>query len=99
MINEGVAFGLFPGISVYVIGVVIIGLVIVAVKMRELWGKIGILLMMIGGGSNLYSRVVNEGVVDNLNFFGLLNNNVWDYLIGLGIIFVIYGTYRARPRR
>ncbi len=98
MINEGVAFGLFPEISVYVIGVVIIGLIIVAVKMRELWAKRGLGLMIIGGVMNMLSRIRYGGVRDDWSFFGLVYNNLADYLIVIGL--VVYGyTYFVRRQR
>lgn len=95
MINTGVSFNLFPGIASWVIFVVLIGLVVYAVKMRELWGRVGVVFIVAGGAGNLVSRVMYGGVVDNWNFFGLFYNNVWDYIIFVGI--VIYGyTYIVR---
>lgn len=97
MVNEGVAFGLFPEISVYVIGVVWVGLFVFALKMRELWGRIGAILILIGGGMNIYDRLRYGGVVDNLNFVNVLYNNVADYLIVAGLL--IYGyTHFVRRR-
>jgi len=91
MINSGVAFGLYPGIPWWVIALVLLGLIIYAVKMRELWGRVGVGLIIVGGAGNLVSRWVNGGVVDNWNFLGLFYNNVWDYLIVAGL--VVYGLH------
>ena len=90
MLNKGVSFGLFSGIPTFLIGVVLLGLIVYAGKMRELWGRIGIWFIVAGGTGNLVNRMLHGGVVDNLSFFGLFYNNIWDYLIGVGIaIFVI----------
>lgn len=89
MINSGVAFGWWVGISGWVIGLALGGLIIVAVKTRELWSSIGLGLMILGGSGNLMSRVIHGGVVDNWNFLGLFYNNIWDYLIVGGVL--IYG--------
>lgn len=95
MLNQGVAFGLFEGIPVWIIGLIWIGLFIYAVKMRELWGRVGLDLMLFGGAGNIISRMQSGGVVDNLNFFGLFYNNVWDWIIGIGVgIYIIHGFRR-----
>lgn len=89
MLNKGISFGFLPGISIVLIVLVLVGLVIYAVKVRELIARLGLGLMIIGGTGNLYQRLMYGGVVDNLNFFGLFYNNVFDYLIGGGV--VVYG--------
>lgn len=90
MLNSGVSFGFFPGIPSWIIGVVLVGLLIYAAKMRELWGRVGLGMIIVGGGGNLVQRIMYGAVVDNWNFFGLFYNNVWDYVIGVGIaVFVI----------
>lgn len=99
MINQGVAFGWGQGMPVFLVGLVLVGLIFYAGKMRELWGKIGIGLMIIGGGGNLFERIIYGGVIDNWNFLGLFYNNVWDWLITVGFVIYFIGTHRARPRR
>ena len=101
MLNKGISFGLFSSIPVWVIALVLICLVVYAVlpaqvgKVRELWGRVGVILIVFGGVGNLVSRVIYGGVRDYWNFFGLFYNNIWDYLITLGLI--IYGyTYFVR---
>lgn len=98
MVNEGVTFGLWQGIPVGVVGVVWLVLFYVALKMRELWERIGTIMILMGGGMNMYDRLRYGGVVDNLNFANVLYNNVWDYLIVAGLL--IYGySYFVRRRR
>lgn len=94
--NYGVAFSLWQGIPVWIIGVVLVGLMIYAVKMRELWGRVGVILMLVGGCGNLIQRIVYGGVVDNWNFLGLFYNNVWDYLIVGGVLIVVYQGFRRK---
>ena len=96
MINQGVAFGFLPGLSVWIFGLVLAGLAFYAVKMRELWGRVGVVLIILGGVGNLVSRILYGGVVDNLNFFGLVYNNYADYLIGMGVILYGYSYYFRR---
>lgn len=64
--------------------------------MRELIGRVGILMIVIGGTGNLISRVKYGGVVDNLSFFGIFYNNVWDYLIFIGIVIYILQSFRHK---
>ncbi len=96
MLNQGVSFGLFQGIPVWVIGLIWIALFFYAVKMRELWGRVGVGLILMGGAGNIISRIVYGGVVDNLNLFGFLHNNVWDYLIFIGVLVYIIQVFRHK---
>jgi lipoprotein signal peptidase len=96
MLNQGVSFGLFQGIPVWVVFIIWLGLLVYAVKMRELWGRVGVGLMLLGGAGNIVSRVVYGGVVDNLNVFGILHNNIWDYLIFAGVLIYIIQGFRHK---
>ncbi|MFH1243962.1 MAG: signal peptidase II [bacterium] len=98
MLNRGIAFGLWQGVPVWIVGVVLIGLGVVAGKTRELWGRGGIGLVICGGVINLIDRIRYGGVSDNLMFIGLVYNNLADYLIVIGL--VVYGyTYFVRRQR
>lgn len=96
MLNKGISFGFLPGISNILIGVVIVSLIVYAVKVRELIVKLALGLMITGGIGNLYLRVMYGGVVDNLNFFGLFYNNVFDYLIGGGAVVYIFSVWKTK---
>jgi lipoprotein signal peptidase len=85
MLNTGISFGLLPGISNLILSLVLVFLIVYALKMRELWGRIGLVMIIIGGAFNLLSRILYGGVIDNLSFFGLIYNNVWDYVIFVGL--------------
>ena len=99
MLNKGISFGFLPGISNVLIALVLIGLIVYAVKVRELIVRLGLGLMIAGGMGNLCQRVMYGGVVDNLNFFGLFYNNVFDYLIVSGVIIFLFSSHKAWPRR
>ncbi len=98
MQNAGISFGWFPNISWIFILVVIVFLIVYAVKMRELFTRIGIFFIVVGGIGNLVSRVRYGAVVDNLNFLGIFYNNIWDWIIGIGVVIClvqyIYGNTR-----
>ncbi len=96
MLNKGISFGFLPGISNILIGAVIVVLIFYALKVRELIVKIGLGLMITGGMGNLYLRVMYGGVVDNLNFFGLFYNNVFDYLIVGGAVVYMYSVWKTK---
>ncbi len=96
MLNRGISFGLFGGISIWIVVLAWVGLFVYMVKsiragkMRELWERVAIGLILAGGAGNISSRWVNGGVVDNLNFLGLFYNNGWDWMIGIGVgIYII----------
>ncbi len=95
MINQGITFGLWQEVPLWLLVVVWTGTLLFALKERELWRACGLYAILLGGGFNLLSRIRYGGVVDNLNFLGLVYNNGADYLIFFGL--VIYGyTYFVR---
>lgn len=72
-------------------------LLVIAVKTRELLGRVGLVVMALGGGLNLSERIGAGYVSDPFSFFGLGYNNMADYLIFFGL--VIYGySYFVRRR-
>lgn len=87
MLNKGISFGLLPGVSIWIEIILLVVLIVYAVKTRELWGRIGLLMMIFGGIGNLVSRILHGGVLDYWNFFGLFYNNLADWLI-VGGLFV-----------
>ncbi len=96
MMNDGISFGVLPGLPVWIFVLVLMGLVFYAGKMRELWGRVGVGLIVLGGAGNMVSRIMFGGVVDNWNFFDLLYNNGWDYLIFFGLVIYDYSYYFRR---
>ncbi len=96
MLNKGVSFGLLPSLPIWLFVIILVCLIIYAVKMRELVGRIGLGMIVVGGTGNLISRVVYGGVVDNLSFFGIFYNNIWDYLIFIGIVIYILQSFRHK---
>lgn len=98
MLNPGISFGLLPGLSPWIVGLLLVGMIVYAVNVRELWGRIGLGLIILGGAGNLGSRLMYGGVVDNLNFFGLFYNNVWDWMIACGVIIYLTDNFRRIGR-
>ncbi len=60
--------------------------------------KLALTALIIGGAANLINRqFVNHGCVyDNINFFGLFKNNVYDLLVCTGIVGLAYDNYIRR---
>lgn len=89
MLNEGIAFGLWQGIPIWII-IMAWGIVLVcALKTRELWERSGLGLILLGGGANLIARITGGGVWDNWSMGTVGYNNWADYLIFFGV--VLYG--------
>ena len=76
---------------------VIILMIVFAVKTREIIGRVGIGLMIVGGLVNTYQRITVGYVVDNLPMFGLGYNNLADYLIFFGLFLYGYSYFVRRP--
>lgn len=87
--NTGIAFGVWPEIPIWLVIGALGVLIACAVKTRELWGRIGVAMIMAGGMINIYQRLKFGGVVDNYQMWGVGYNNFADYLIFFGL--VVYG--------
>lgn len=97
--NLGVSFGLLPGISPWIVGIVLLLLGVVLAREKSRWGRVGIVLVMLGGGMNLFERVVYGGVRDPLVLLGIINNNLADYLIGIGVVtYIVSLGFEAYPK-
>lgn len=98
MLNKGIAFGLWSDIPIWVVTIALLALIVCAVKTREMWGRIGILFILLGGSANLVMRYIYGGVVDGWQIGGILYNNFWDYLIviGLGIFTIQYWVWKSK---
>lgn len=96
MLNQGISFGLLQGVSLWFLIIIWLGLFVYALKMRELWERIGLGLILLGGAGNIFSRIWHGGVLDNLSLLGLLYNNWWDYLIFTGLMIYGYTHYFRR---
>ena len=90
--NNGVSFGL----EVPILAVVFLLIVLTA----RLGLKDGWWLIITGGWINLVDRLVNGGVTDYWRIpLSYVYNNLADYLIFVGIIWLIYGTIRQNKNR
>ena len=97
--NTGIALGVWPEIPIWVVIVAFGVLFVCALKTRELWGRVGVLLILIGGGINTYQRLIFGGVVDNYQMLGVGYNNFADYLIFFGLVVYGYSYFVRRPLR
>ena len=53
--------------------------------------KLGLLLLSLGGYLNLLERWLNNCCVhDYLNFFGLFSFNIYDVMVDLGLVLLVY---------
>ena len=102
-LNDGIVFSILPSTSVNIIFSVLI-LFLVAYSLvahNNLSGKIqlALILIFIGGCSNLFDRFTYGAVVDYLSF-GLQGAfNLADVYVLLGVCILIYHSWRHQPRR
>lgn len=98
IINTGVAFGIWTEVPNWIVLGAFGVLIACALKTRELWERIGIMMIFLGGAVNTYQRLILGGVVDNWEIWGVGYNNLADYLIFFGL--VVYGyTYFRTTRK
>ena len=88
--NLGVSGGIPVPFAVIVLAEFVVAYLFVKEKSR----RMPLALIFVGGAANLWSRAVHGGVVDPLNFFGLLYNNVSDYLIFFVVVWYGYTYFR-----
>lgn len=60
---------------------------------------VGLLLILLGGGLNLFERLVYGYVNDYWNFLGTgIYNNINDWLISIGLILFIWATIKQKKQ-
>ncbi len=60
---------------------------------KELFARIGLALILIGGVYNLYTRINRTCVLDNINFFNLFRFNLADLCITIGLVLVLWRVF------
>ena len=60
---------------------------------KEIVPRLGLVLILIGGMRNLYMRIDNTCVSDNLNFFNLFMFNLADLCITIGLVLVLWRVF------
>ncbi len=60
---------------------------------KELVPRVGLVLILLGGFHNLYMRVSNLCVMDNINFFNLFMFNLADLCITIGLVLVLWRVF------
>lgn len=79
-----------------VVAILLVAVTIYFLKLKS--NKFAIAMLVIGGTVNIINRqFINYGCVyDDINFFGLFYNNVYDLLICTGIVGLAYDNYLRR---
>lgn len=96
VVNEGIAFGFFPGNATVVAALTILALVAVSVAMmRVVAGNtpaaLGAGMLLGGAAGNLIDRVMHGGVTDFIDFTWFPAFNVADIGITIGAVFLVWG--------
>jgi lipoprotein signal peptidase len=96
ILNRGVSFGMWEGISIGWIFLAWLVILYILVRTSGRGGKLALGMILIGGSLNLSERIILGGVSDPWPFFGIIYNNLADYLIIIGV--VVYGYCRFTRR-
>jgi len=60
---------------------------------KDLLPRIGLVLILFGGFYNLYMRIDQVCVKDNINFFNLFMFNLADLCITIGLVLVLWRVF------
>lgn len=96
VINEGIAFGFFPGNTTVVAVLTVLALAAIGVAMARLVGRntpasLGGGMLLGGAAGNLFDRVVHGGVTDFIDFRWFPAFNVADMGITVGAALLVLG--------
>jgi len=59
-------------------------------------GDTGLVMFLIGVAGNLVERLRFGCVRDYINFFGYLSFNIWDLMVILGMVLIIWGMWKRK---
>jgi len=103
--NTGISFGMLSSLGS---GVIVLNIIIIFVllylltKPRNIWFRVGIVLLLAGSVSNLIDRLARGNVIDFIKF-PILNFwpffNMADVAITLGIVLVILSEWKSQPKQ
>lgn len=94
ILNNGVAFGLFNNSNFAGVMLNLLGLVAIILLLKQQFG-LGLILILAGGISNMFDRVLYGGVIDFISSFDWWPLfNLADVYVSSGIIVVIYSILR-----
>ena len=62
------------------------------------WGRVGLILIFIGGALNLTERVLTGCVKDYLNFFGIFYYNIFVLFVSSGIAVFGFSYFRNHAK-
>lgn len=93
IINKGISFGLLDNKILFLLPILLILLFLISKKCDR---RFSICLMIIGGLSNLFDRLVYGGVMDFINFPLFPSFNLADVLVVLGMLLMIVDLVKAK---
>ena len=100
-VNDGAAFGILPGQTLFLVVVAIGVLFLIAMSYRESgWlGRLGLALITAGTISNMFDRVFYGHVLDVFSVFGSSSFNLADLSNLIGVLIFIVSLYGYAGRR
>lgn len=96
IINKGISFGLLNNKILFLLPILLILLFLISMLFKKCDRRFSICLMIIGGLSNLFDRLVYGGVMDFINFPPFPSFNLADVLVVLGMLLIIVDLVKAK---
>lgn len=99
-LNQGAVFSLPVGnqLMILIAGLVLLGCVIALLRSRSWQIRLPLMLIMLGGGVNLYQRIRYSGVLDPFQL-GMARFNLADIAIVSGALWLIVVLLTTRSPR
>ncbi len=89
---------MFPGLPWVIFAVAWFVEGYLLVHEKSTLGKLGLILILVGGGMNLGERMRSGAVLDNLSLLGIIYNNAADYLIVIGVMIYLFAFIGSKYR-
>jgi lipoprotein signal peptidase len=77
-------------------GVVVFSILYLNYIRRSGVGDTGLIMFLIGAAGNLIERLRFGCVRDYINLFGHFRFNIWDLMVTLGMVFIIWGIWKRK---
>jgi lipoprotein signal peptidase len=78
------------------LGIVVFSILYLNYIRRSGVGDTGLIMFLVGAAGNLIERLRFSCVKDYINFFGYFRFNIWDLMVTMGMVFMVWSIWKKK---